>query len=69
MIKILFVTAYSPMFPNMRSLIKKTYLSGILINLKKIFLENSICTVFKRNINIEKILSPSLSAKNKNEKK
>ena len=58
------------MFANMRSLIKK-YLPVLHSDSdpKNIFLENSICTIFKRNINLKKILSPSLCAKNKNEKK
>ena len=38
-------------------------------DLKNIFPENSICTIFKRNRNLKEILSPSLYTKNKNEKK
>ena len=48
------------MLPNMRSLIKKHL--PILhsdTNLKNIFPENSICTVFKRNKNLKETLSPS----------
>ena len=58
------------MLPNMRSLIKKHL--PILhsdTNLKNIFPENSICTVFKRNRNLKEILSPSLYTKRKNDKK
>ena len=58
------------MLPNMRSQIKKHLL--VLhsdSDFKNIFLENSICTEFKRNRNLKEILSPSLYAKNKNEKK
>ena len=68
--QILFATTYNPMLPNMRSLIKKHL--PILhsdTNLKNIFPENSICTVFKRNRNLKEILSPSLYTKRKNDKK
>ena len=58
------------MLPNMRSLIKKhlplLHSDG---DLKNIFPENSICTVFKRNKNLQEILSPLLYTRNKNEKK
>ena len=39
------------------------------IDLKNIFPESSISTVFKRNRNLKEILSPSLYTKNRNEKK
>ena len=68
--QILFATTYNPMLPNMRSVIKKHL--PILhsdTNLKNIFPENSICTVFKRNRNLKEILSPSLYTKCKNDKK
>ena len=57
------------MLPNMRSLIKK-HLPALHSDsdLKNIFPENSICTVFKRNRNIKETLSPSLYTRNKNEK-
>ena len=58
------------MLPNMRSFIKKHL--PILhsdTNLKNIFPENSICTVFKRNRNLKEILPPSLYTKRKNGKK
>ena len=48
--QILFATTYNPMLPNMRSLVKKRL--PVLhsdSDLKNIFLENSICTVFMRN--------------------
>ena len=67
---ILFATTYNLMLPSMRSLIKKHLL--VLhsdSDLKNIFPENAICTVFKRNRNLKEILSPSLYTKNKNEKK
>ena len=54
----------------MRSLIKKHL--PILhsdTNLKNIFPENSVCTVFKRNRNLKEILSPSLCTKRKNDQK
>ena len=46
--------------PNMRSLIKK-HLPVLHsdIDLKNIFPENSICTVFKKNRNLKEILFPS----------
>ena len=49
--QILFATTYNPMLPNMKSLIKK-HLPVLHSDsdLKNIFLENSICTVLKRNI-------------------
>ena len=58
------------MLPNMRSLIKK-HLPVLHSDsdLKNIFPENSICTVFKRNRSLKEKLSPSLYTKNKNEKK
>ena len=58
--RILFATTYNPMLPNMRSLIKK-HLPVLHSDsdLKTIFPENSICTVFKRNRNLKEILSPS----------
>ena len=67
---ILFATTCNPMLPNMRSLIKK-HLPVLHSDsdLKNIFPENSICTLFKRNRNLKEILSPSLYTKNKNEKK
>ena len=68
--QILFTTTYNPMLPNMRSLIKK-HLPVLHsdTNLKNIFPENFICTVFKRNRNLKEILSPSLYTKRKNVKK
>ena len=53
-----------PMLPKVRNLIKK-YLSVLHFNsdLKNIFPENSICTVFKRNKNLKGILSPPLYTK------
>ena len=58
------------MLLNMRSLIKKHLLVvDSDSDLKNIFPENAICTVFKRNRNLKEILSPSLYTKNKNEKK
>ena len=62
---ILLATTYNPILPNIRSLIKKHLL--VLhsdCDLKDIFPENSICTVFKRNRNFKEILSPSLYTKN-----
>ena len=58
------------MLPTMRSLIKK-HLPVLHsdTNLKNIFPENSICTVFKRNRNLKEILSPSLYTKRKSVKK
>ena len=52
------------MLPNMRNLIKK-HLPVLHSDsdLKNIFSENSICTVFKRNKNLKEILSPSLNTK------
>ena len=67
---ILLATTYNPILPNIRSLIKKHLL--VLhsdSDLKDIFPENSICTVFKRNRNFKEILSPSLHTKNIKEKK
>ena len=54
----------------MRSLIKK-HLPVLHSDsdLKNIFPENSICTVFKGNRNLKQILSPSLYTRNENEKK
>ena len=68
--RILFAKTYNPMLPNMRSLIKK-HLPVLHSDsdLEKIFPENSICAVLKRNRNLKKILSPSLYTKNKSEKK
>ena len=58
------------MLPNKRSLIKKCLpLLHSDCDLKNIFPENSVSTVFKRNRNLKEILSPSLQTKNKNEKK
>ena len=58
------------MLLNMRSLIKKhlpvLHSDG---DLKNIYPENSICTVFKRNRNPKEILYPSLYTRNKNGKK
>ena len=67
--RILFATTYNSMLPNMRSLIKK-HLPVLHSDsdLKNIFLENSICMVFKRNRNLKEI-SASLYTKNKIEKK
>ena len=61
---------HNPMLPNMRSLIKK-HLPVLHSDsdLKNIFPENSICTVFKRNRNLKEMLSPLLYTRNKNEKK
>ena len=56
--KILFGTAYNPILPNMRSLIKKQL--PVLhsdSDLKNKFPKNFICTIFKRNINLKEILS------------
>ena len=68
--RILFATTYNLMLPNMRSLIKK-HLPVLHpdSDLKNIFPETFICTVFKRNGNLKEVLSPSLYTKNKNEKK
>ena len=65
----MFATAYNPMLPNMRNLIKK-HLPVLHSdsNLKNIFPESSICTVLKRNRNLKEILSPSLYTKNKENK-
>ena len=62
--RILFATTCNPMLPNMRNLIKK-HLPVLHSDsdLKNIFSENSICTVFKRNKNLKEILSPSLNTK------
>ena len=58
------------MLTNMRSVIKKHLpILHFDTNLKNIFPENSICTVFKRNRNLKEILSPSLHTKRKNDKK
>ena len=67
--RILFATTYNPMLSNMRRLIKK-YLPVLHsdCDLKNIFSENSICTVFKRKRNLKEILSPSLYTRNKHEK-
>ena len=63
-------TTYNPMLPNMRSLIKKhLFVLHSDNDLKNIFPENSICTVFQRNRNLKEILYPSLNTKNKNEKR
>ena len=68
--RILFAATYNLTLPNMRSLFKK-HLPVLHSDsdLKNIFPENSISTVFKRNRNLKEILSPSLYTRNKNEKK
>ena len=60
------------MLPNIRGLIKKHFPSLHSDSDLKIISENlygKICTVFKRKRNFREKLSPSLYAKNKNEKK
>ena len=68
--RILFATTYNPMLPNLRGLINK-HLRVLHSDsdLKNMFPENSISTVFKRNKHLKEISFPSLYPKNGKQKK